>query len=166
MPQPTTTGVDFDREAIFSQLGIPSHLGDCTDHGVIIAYQKYKAQLQASQTYERMLVDGSWVGAKLSAVDIIQLFVSKSFWHYHYKRLFPRVSSHPLLVEWLENAPDGPSNLELWGFERPSYNFKDLEAYLDRKRDKGKGKKVVKEDAAEGSKKKDKKSGGSRKQVQ
>ena len=159
--------VNSDREAILSQLGIPSHLGDHTDHGLIIAYQKYKAQLQASQTYERMLVDGSWVGAKLSAVDIIQLFVSKSFWHSHYKRLFPRVSNHPLLVEWLENTQDGPSNLEVWGFEKPSYNFKDLEAYLDRKRDKGKGKKVVKEDAAKGSKKKkDKKLGGNRKQVQ
>ena len=29
-PQPTTTGVDSDREAIFSQLGIPSHLQNFT----------------------------------------------------------------------------------------------------------------------------------------
>ena len=59
-PQPTP-GFDSGKEEILSQLGIPSHLADCTDCGLVVAYQKYKAQLQASQTYERMLADGSWL---------------------------------------------------------------------------------------------------------
>ena len=58
-PQPTP-GFDSGKEEILSQLGIPSHLADRTDRGLVVAYQKYKAQLQASQTYERMLADGSW----------------------------------------------------------------------------------------------------------
>lgn len=150
---------------ILAQLGIPSHLADRTDRGLVIAYQKYKAHLQASQTYERMLADGSWMGDKLSAVDMIQLFVSKSFWHSHYRRLFPRVSNHPLLIEWLEHGQDCPSNLEVWGFEKPNYNFKDLEAYLDKKRERGKEKKVVKEKAVVGKRKKDKNTSSSKKQV-
>ena len=105
------------------------------------------------------------MGDKLSAVDIIQLFVSKSFWHSHYRRLFPRVSNHPVLVEWLEHGQDCPSNLEVWGFEKPNYNFKDLEAYLDKKREKGKGK-VTENAVGEGSKrKKDKNTSGTKKQV-
>ena len=52
-PQPTT-GFESSKEEILSQLGIPVHLADRTDCGLVIAYQKYKAQLQASQAYERM----------------------------------------------------------------------------------------------------------------
>ena len=93
--------------------------------------------------------------------------MSKSFWHSHHRRSFPRVLSHPLLVEWLEHGQDCPSNLEVWGFEKSSYNFKDLAEYLDKKREKGKGKKDVKEKAAErgSKKKKGKNTSDSKKQV-
>jgi hypothetical protein len=102
-----------------------------------------------------MLADGSWTGNKLIAVDLIQLFVSKSFWHSHYRKFFPKVSNHPFLLEWLENSSqDRPSNMDVWGFEKSNYNFKDLEAYLEQNGKKGKGKKTVKEKDVGGSKKK------------
>ena len=36
-------------------------------------------------------------------MDLIQLFVSKSFWHLHYKPLFSKVSNSPDMVAWLED---------------------------------------------------------------
>ena len=52
------------------------------------------------------MADGSWTGEKLTAVDLIQLFVSKSFWHSHYKPLFSKVSNSPDMVAWLEGDAD------------------------------------------------------------
>lgn len=132
------------KEAILTLLGIPTHLCDRSDHSLHTSYQKYKAHLEASQTYDRMIADGSWTGDKLSSLNLIELFVSKSFWHSHVKKYFSKVSNHPLLVAWLENIPeDQPSDLEVWGFEKSSYNFKDLDTYLQQQV-VGKGKKKAK----------------------
>ena len=75
------------KEAILALLRISTHLCDCSDHGLHISYQKYKAHLEATQAYKRMVADGSWTGNKLHAVELIELFASKSFWHSHVKRL-------------------------------------------------------------------------------
>ena len=76
---PSTVVSSTSKEAILTLLGIPSHLCDRSDLSLRISYQKYKAHLEATQTYERMVGDGSWTGKKLFAVDFIELFVSKSF---------------------------------------------------------------------------------------
>jgi hypothetical protein len=140
-------------------LGIPFHLSDRSDHGLQISYKKYKAYLEACSTYEQMVGDGQWTGDKLSAVDLIELFVSKSFWHSHVKKCFSQVSNHPLMIEWLENGEGGPSNVDVWGVEKSSYTFKDLKGYLEKAKEKGKGKdkKKVKVAADKGKKKDHKK---------
>ena len=100
MSTPATTGSGTSlgsKAAILSLLGIPGHLCDRSDHSLHISYQKYKAYLEATQTYQRMVADGSWTGNKLHAVDFIELFVSKSFWHSHIKKYFSKVSDHPLM---------------------------------------------------------------------
>ena len=71
------------KEAILTSLGIPTHLCDHSDHGLQISYKKYKAHLEACNTYNQMVSEGSWLGNKLTAVDLVELFVSKSFWHSH-----------------------------------------------------------------------------------
>jgi len=60
------------------------------------------------------MANKSWVGDRLTGVDIIQLFVSKSFFYSHYKKFFSKVPNHPDIVEWLENSPDAPSDGDLW----------------------------------------------------
>jgi len=143
-----------------SQLGIAFHLADRSDHSLHIAYQKYKAYLEACHTYEMKVADGSWIGNKLTAVDLIQLFVSKSFWHSHYKKLFSKVANYPDMVAWLENGSDRPADTTVWGVEKSVYYFKDLEAFLEQKeRKKGKGKLKAKDEKRgdEGSSKKKKK---------
>jgi hypothetical protein len=45
------------------------------------------------------------------------------------------------MVEWLENSPSNqPSNVDVWGAEKSSYNFKDLKGYLQKAEGKGKKK--------------------------
>jgi hypothetical protein len=54
------------------------------------------------------------------------------------KKYFSKVSNHPLLMEWLENEPeDCPSDLDVWGVQKSSYTFKDLDVYLNQAVGKG-----------------------------
>jgi hypothetical protein len=87
-----------------------------------------------------MVSDGSWVGDRLTAVELVELFVSKSFWHSHVKKYCSQVSNHPLMVDWLEGGEDKPSDLDVWGVEKSNYTFKDLIRYLEEAKEKGKGK--------------------------
>ena len=50
---PTTAGVDSFAAGILSQLGISAHMGDHNDCGLHVAYEKYKAYLEACRVYER-----------------------------------------------------------------------------------------------------------------
>jgi uncharacterized protein YdcH (DUF465 family) len=150
----TTSGDDSFAARILSQLDIPTHMADRNDRGLHVAYEKYKAYLEACRVYERKVADGSWTGGKLTGSDLIQLFVSKSFWHSHYKPLFSKVSNHPDMIKWLEGEKDRLSDEVLWGFKKGSYQFKDLKLYLEKnekKKGKGKGK-----DEGSSKKKKDK----------
>lgn len=147
---------NYNAKAILALLGIPEHLSDREDHGLQVAYQKYKGFLEASQTYKSMVAKGTWIGPKLNGTQLIELFVSKSFYHSHYTKILSRISSNPqneLLIQWLEASPeDRPNDLEVWGYEKPSYKYSDLEELLDKnerntlkkgkgvKKDKGKGK--------------------------
>lgn len=120
---------------ILAQLGIASHLADRTDKGPQIAYQKYCALLEARQTYHRMLTGGSWPGPKLTGKDLIELFVSKSFYHSHYSKYLAKVSDYPPMVEWLENSSEaGPSSTEVWGYEKANYSWQDLMQFLEDKK--------------------------------
>ena len=108
-----------------------------------------------------MVSNRSWNRKKLTAVDLIELFVSKSFWHSHIKPNFSKVSNYPLMVKWLENdLEESVSDLDVWGVEKASYNFKDLHAWLEESAGKGKKKvQVAKKDGGVGNKNKNKKKG-------
>ena len=47
------------------------------------------------------------------------------------------------MVEWLENVEDKPSDLDVWGVQKSNYTFKDLIAYLEQAKKKGKKKAKV-----------------------
>jgi hypothetical protein len=134
------------KEAILTSLGIPTHLCDHSDHGLQISYKKYKAHLKACNTYDQMVSEGSWLENKLTAVDLVELFVFKSFWHSHVKKYCSQVSNHSLMVEWLENRADKFSDLDVWGIQKPNYTFKDLISFLEQAKEKrtGKGKEKMK----------------------
>ena len=169
-PAPTTSSsIPENAGLILTQLGISAHVADCSDHGLHIAYQKYRAHLEACHTYERKIADGTWSGARLTAIDLVSLFVPKSFYHSHYKKILGRVSDHPLMVEWLGNGlEDRPANIDVWGYEKANYSWQDLKDYLKEKDKKGKGKGKKKEDNNVGGSGKNtdhKKKSGNKKQV-
>lgn len=150
-------GGDSFAAGILSQLGISAHMADRNDRGLHVAYEKYKAYLEACREYERKVADGSWSGRKLTGTDLIELFVSKSFMHSHYKPLFSKLSNHPDMIKWLENDNDRSSDEVLWGFKKGSYQFKDLKVYLEQhEKKKGKGKGKVEQSEGSSKKKKDK----------
>jgi uncharacterized protein YdcH (DUF465 family) len=163
---PTSSGADSFAAGILSKLGIPTHMADRNERGLHVAYEKYKAYLDACRAYEREVADGTWTGHKLTGADLIQLFVSKSFWHSHYKPLFSKVSDHPDMLKWLEGDEGRLSDEAVWGFKKASYQFKDLKVYLEQNEmKKGKGKGKVKDDKSGGSSKKKKKKDNSNMRV-
>jgi hypothetical protein len=137
-------------------LGISAHLSARNDRNIRLAYEKYKAYLQASQTLSKMK-DGSWPGKKPSTIDLIEVFVSKSMWFSHYRPAFSKVADYSEMVKWLEDSDDKGTNLEVWGVEKESYSLTDLRKFVDNgtlAEKKGKGKK---KDVSEGSGKQTKK---------
>ena len=63
-------------------------------------------------------------------------------------------------MEWLENEPeDHPFDLDVWGVQKSSYTFKDLDVYLNQAAVKGKRKATVSKaiDGNDGNKKNKKK---------
>ena len=130
-------------------------MADRNDHGLLVAYEKYKAYLEACRVYEGKVADGSWNGRKLTGVDLIQLFISKSFWHSHYKPMFSKISNYPEMLNWLEGGKDRLSDEVLWGHKKGTYHFKDLRVYMEEyEKKKGKGKGKVRDGKSEGSSKK------------
>jgi hypothetical protein len=79
------------------------------------------------------------------------LFVSKSFFHSHYRRFFSKVAEYPEMVAWLENSEDQLDDVDLWGLEKTLYVFKDLDVWLQN------GGSLEKEEKEEEKKKKKKK---------
>ena len=178
---------------LISVLDIPSHLTDSGDISLQTAYQKYKAYLLASQTVETMMANNAWMIKRPTQTDLIELFVSKSYYHSHYKRFFSQVAQYLDMVAWLENQPDQMSDIDVWGIWRTNYTFMDLKVWLknggmlesedeygemgkgkgkglkkERKNGKGKGKETEKEGKGKGKERevgndKKKKSGKERK---
>lgn len=150
---PRDSGLNSFKKHILIQLGVAPDMTDRSDGGLRQAYEKYKAYLQACKTYGEMISNKTWVGDKLTGSDLIQLFLSKSFFHSHYKKFFSKVSNYPELVDWLEGNPEAPSDMELWGEEKTSYTFRDLEIFLEEHGRKKKKGKQVKGDTVEGGSK-------------
>lgn len=96
-----------------------------------LAYAKYKGYLKAQADMHRMMKEGVWTFKTLTADELVEIFVSRSVWHASYRKLFPKVQSYPALLQWLENTSDGPSNVEVFGVEKQSYTFKDLQNFFD-----------------------------------
>jgi hypothetical protein len=98
-----------------------------------LAYEKYKACHKAMQDFTKMKGAKTWPTTcpEPTTTDIIEIFISKSMWHQYYSALFSHVSKYPDMVDWLEDGEDKPSSVDVWGFQKISYNFSDLKKWLD-----------------------------------
>jgi len=98
---------------------------------ICISYAKYQAIVKAQANIQEMVAKGTWTLKRLTSDKLVEVFVSKTVWHAHYQKLFPRIKAFPLLVKWLENAEDAPSTFDLFGFEKGVVLFKDLKDFLE-----------------------------------
>ena len=89
-----------------------------------------------------MIGAGTWTLPAFTNNKLIEVFVSKSTWHSKYSKLFPQVKNYPNLAAWFDHGLGCPSDFDVFGIEKQSYTFKDLEDVLDdlrKKRLKRKG---------------------------
>ena len=151
---------DLSKNELIAILKVPEHLAQTQKNpGLKLNYAKYKACLIAQDTLRQMIKDGTWPDdiKKPSATNVIELFVSKSYWHHYMTPAFHDIAHYPVLQEWLEDEKDGPADEDVWGTAMLSYTFSDLTKEKARRQQvtRGKGKKA-KEDsgnkAKEGSK--------------
>jgi hypothetical protein len=92
---------------LVSLLKIPGYLaGIAKDISLHTAFQKYHAYLAALKTYDDMIKEGTWTVKKLTKSDIIELFISKSFYYSYYNPLFSKLTqsaNYSKMVDWLDN---------------------------------------------------------------
>ena len=119
------------KHELIALLGIPPRLTGTGDVSLSLAYQKYRAFLIAFQTYEDMVKTDTWTIARLTKTNIIELFVSKSFFHSHYKRYFPKVAEHEDMMGWLNEDEDRVCDIDVWGIKKNVYTFTDLALWLE-----------------------------------
>ena len=162
-------------------LNIPVHLAGSADVSLQVAYQKYKAFLVASHTLDNMLGNGTWLIKRPTRTDLIEVFVSKSFFHSHYRRYFTQVADYPKMMAWLEGQSES-EDVEVWGVKKVAYTFSDLNIWLEnggkwkldnegeesekvvkRGKGKGKGKELEKRKEREREREKEKKDKGHKK---
>lgn len=80
-----------------------------------------------------MVQTGTWTGRAPVQRNIIDLFISHSYYLATHRKLFPKVNAYPELRRWMNGDPDGPSDEEAWGLKKTTspYTFKDLAIFLD-----------------------------------
>lgn len=151
---------DLSKNELIAILNIPEHLTKTIKSaGLRINFAKYKACLQAQETVTQKMKDGSWPQGvkKPTSTMIIELFVSRSYWHTYMTPAFHDISHYPLLKEWLEDLEGGPADADVWGVVQTSYGFSDLRKEKERRQQPttGKGRGVKKDNnEAQGSRKK------------
>jgi len=126
-------------------LNIPEYLTTDPKHiGVKQYYARYKALIRAVNEVQNRFENGTWPGVRPTQTEVVEIFVSKSQYHDYMTKGFDDISNYPVLKEWLEGGENSPTNISVWGFEKPQYSFNDLmeekERMGNKKIDKGKSK--------------------------
>lgn len=117
---------------LMSILEIDSELSDRTKKGLRWCYKKYKAFNGAVQSMDQLFREGKWplAAKKPSHTELVEIFMSKSYWHSHVVKPFAAIASHPQMVTWLEDEEDGPSDFDVWHLQKSEYGFKELKEWL------------------------------------
>jgi hypothetical protein len=152
---------EISKKELVALLNIPEQLAQpMKNPGLRLNYAKYKACIMAQDTLRQKIKDNTWPEGvkKPTSTNIIELFVSRSFWHHYMTQAFHDIAHYPLLKDWLENIEGGPTDEEVWGTIQSSYGFSDLQKEKERRQQQAKGKgKVTKKDSSAEAKKQNKK---------
>jgi len=153
------------QELLISTLNIPIHLTDRsnkTKADLHMAYAKYVALLAALNLMSKLVTAGTWTHQTVVNDDIIEIFMSSSAYFKNHSKVFTMVDRHPQMKLWLLNADGGPSDYDVWGYKK--HTFDVLKAILTPMPPpvdiKGKGKEKVDLDLSSSLVEKRKKKGG------
>ena len=84
--------VDPFKSQLIDLLNVPAHLTGSGDVPLQVAYQKYKTFLVACLTLDSMVAGRTWTIKRLSQMDLIELFVSRSYFHLITDHSFQKLS--------------------------------------------------------------------------
>jgi hypothetical protein len=117
---------------LMSLLKIDSELSDRTKKGLRWCYKKYKAFNVAVQFMDQLSKEGKWplAAKKPSHTELVEIFMSKSYWHSHVVKPFAVLACHPQMVTWLEDEEDDLSDFDVWHLQKSEYGFKELKEWL------------------------------------
>ena len=147
---------EVSKKELIALLNIPEQIAQpIKGAGLKINYAKYKACLKALRL---KIKEGTWPDGvkKPTSTNIIELFVSRSYWHHYMTQAFHDISHYPILKDWVEDIEGGPIDDEVWGTVQTSYGFGDLQKEKERRQQKGKGKAAQKDGSGEAKKSKNK----------
>ena len=117
------------KSQLIELLGISANLTHLGNVSLQLAYKKYMAFLVACQTLSDMIKNWTWPIKRPTRTELIELFVSKSFFHSHYQRYFSKVADYPNMIAWLEEEPDSV-DIDVWGVQKDNYSFTELRVWL------------------------------------
>src|ERR1700683_1964232 len=113
------------QELLIITLKIPIHLTDRSnkDKGHIhMAYSKYVALLAALSSMSALVTSGTWTHPTVANDDMIEIFMSKSAYFKNHSKVFTMVDRHPQMKMWLLNADGGPSDDNVWGYQKRTFD--------------------------------------------
>ena len=119
------------QELIISTLNIPIHLTDRSNKAkgdLHMAFAKYVRLLATLKSMSELVTAGTWTHQIVANDDIIEIFMSKSAYFKNHSKVFTMVNRHPQMKKWLLNADDGPSDYDVWGYRK--HTFDVLKAIL------------------------------------
>jgi hypothetical protein len=119
------------QELIISTLNIPIHLTDHSNKAkgdLHMAFAKYVRLLATLKSMSELVTAGTWTHQIVANDDIIEIFMSKSAYFKNHFKVFTMVNRHPQMKKWLLNADDGPSDYDVWGYRK--HTFDVLKAIL------------------------------------
>jgi hypothetical protein len=114
-------------------LGIDSELSDRRKKGLRWCYKKFKAFNAAVQTMDQMVHQGKWPLAKKAGhTELVEIFMSKSYWHSHVAKPFGIIARYPKMVAWLEEEEEEYrfTDFEVWHVQKSEYGFQELKEWL------------------------------------
>ena len=80
-------------------LEIDEELSDHGKKGLVWCYKKYKAFNAAVQQMEQLINQGKWsLGRKANHTELVEIFMSKSYWHSHVVKPFGVIACYPQMV--------------------------------------------------------------------
>ncbi|KAF8813281.1 hypothetical protein BYT27DRAFT_7041273, partial [Phlegmacium glaucopus] len=65
-----------------------------------------------------------------SQTELVEIFMSRSYWHSHVSKPFSTLARYPQMVEWLECESNYLTDFEVWHVQKSDYGFKELKEWL------------------------------------